>query len=209
MSGLNIHQKKNLIIDKLKGALPKNGKMKGGGDFDYHMIDDVHDALRPMLVEAGISFEYSVVESRTLEYAEKRYSKAAGGIADAPRWHNEKLIRMRLVNVSDPSDFIEGVETGYGIDSQDKGPGKATSYAIKTWLVNVFHLKGQPDLEGDTEGGAEYITEGQAIAIHELLQATDSNQRAFLHWIGASSVEAITADQYAKAESALRGKAGR
>lgn len=202
---LNIYQKKNLIIDRLKGALPKTGKMTAGGNFEYHTIDDVHDALRPLFVDMGVSFEYSVEDSRTIEYTEPRFNKATGGVVDAQRWHNEKLLRMRLVNCDDPMEFIEGVETGYGIDSQDKGPGKASSYAVKTWLINLFHLKGQPDLDAQVVD-VQFITPEQVIVLNDLLQATDGDIEKFLAWIQAPSIEAIQASQYEKAESTLKRK---
>jgi hypothetical protein len=192
---LNIHQKKNIIIDEMGGALPKTGRMTSGGSFAYHTIDDVHDALRDLFVKHGVSFECDLIESRTLDYTNAK--KVTQSV-------NEKILRMRLVNCDDPEDCIVGRESAYGFDHQDKGPGKATAYAVKTWLVNVFHLKGQPDL--DAGDAPEYITEQQAIRIRDMLQSLDKPEDSFLNWIKAPNIEAMTQKQYELAVNTMKAK---
>ena len=198
-SELNIHQKKNLIIDALGGALLKTGRMTKGGSYDFHTIDDVHDALRPLVVQYGVSFQYSLADSNQIVQQNSR-----GETQNI----NEKILTMMLVNCDNPEDFISGEESGFGIDFLDKGPGKATAYAVKTWLVNVFHLKGQPDLDGDS-GGVEYINEKQVGTINKLLTETESDMDVFLDWMNVPSVEAITSGKaYEKAEKGLLSKKG-
>jgi len=57
----------------------------------------------------------------------------------------------RFVNVDDATDFIDVQTSGYGIDDQDKGPGKAISYAVKYALLKALGLEtgDDPDLEQD------------------------------------------------------------
>ena len=59
---------------------------------------------------------------------------------------------MRFVNVDDAADFIEVATAGYGIDDQDKGPGKAISYAVKYALLKTLGLESgdDPDEDQDT-----------------------------------------------------------
>lgn len=49
-------------------------------------------------------------------------------------------VKYRIVNVDDPEDFIEVVSCGDGADSQDKGSGKAMTYAYKYMWLRTFSL---------------------------------------------------------------------
>ena len=56
---------------------------------------------------------------------------------------------VRFVNIDDKDDFIDVTTGGYGIDDQDKGPGKAISYSIKYALLKTLGLEtgDDPDTE--------------------------------------------------------------
>ncbi len=56
---------------------------------------------------------------------------------------------IRFVNIDVPSDFFDVPTFGYGIDPQDKGPGKAMSYAVKYALLKALGLEtgDDPDTE--------------------------------------------------------------
>ena len=46
----------------------------------------------------------------------------------------------RMVNVDDPADFIDIASCGDGADTQDKGSGKAMTYAFKYMWLRTFAL---------------------------------------------------------------------
>lgn len=181
---LNLYQRINAVLAEGK-SLQKTGKMSGsGGSYNFHQTDELLSFLRPLLVEHGIHFSYSVVEhaleNRTIE----------GRNGTRHERETVKKIACRLVNVDDPSEIVEGTEIGYGLDSQDKGPGKATSYAVKTWLLNVFMLRGQPDEESietfDGWIGGEMLEEIQSLVLE-----SGSDVAKILKLAKAESVEKI------------------
>lgn len=47
-------------------------------------------------------------------------------------------VQMRIVNIDDPEDEFFVTMFGYGNDSQDKGPGKSISYAVKYCFLKAF-----------------------------------------------------------------------
>lgn len=49
-------------------------------------------------------------------------------------------VKYKMVNVDDPSDFIEVVSCGDGADTQDKGAGKAMTYAYKYMWLRTFGI---------------------------------------------------------------------
>lgn len=53
--------------------------------------------------------------------------------------------KYKMVNVENPDEFIEIASCGDGADSQDKGPGKAMTYAFKYMWVRTFALPSGED----------------------------------------------------------------
>lgn len=49
-------------------------------------------------------------------------------------------IKYRMVNAENPSDYIEIMSCGDGADTQDKGSGKAMTYAFKYMWLRTFAL---------------------------------------------------------------------
>src|SRR6185369_12739279 len=58
---------------------------------------------------------------------------------------------VRFVSIDDPDDRIDVPSFGYGIDDQDKGPGKAMSYAVKYALLKALGMETGDDPDFDQE----------------------------------------------------------
>lgn len=61
----------------------------------------------------------------------------------------EVTIKVVVVNIDKPEETIESTAFGFGIDSQDKGPGKAVSYAFKYAILKLFALETTDDPDND------------------------------------------------------------
>jgi hypothetical protein len=62
----------------------------------------------------------------------------------------ECAMTVRFVNIDAPTDFFDVPTFGYGIDTQDKGPGKAMSYAVKYALLKALGLETGDDPEAES-----------------------------------------------------------
>lgn len=62
-------------------------------------------------------------------------------------------LTVRFQSIDDPNSFIDVPSFGYGIDDQDKGPGKAISYAVKYALLKTLGLEtgDDPDYDQDVQ----------------------------------------------------------
>lgn len=49
-------------------------------------------------------------------------------------------VTYRIVNTENPEEFVEVVSSGTGVDTQDKGVGKAMTYAYKYMLLRTFAI---------------------------------------------------------------------
>lgn len=126
----NLHQRILAIMGEVE-SIQKTSK-KQGLQYDYIAHDTVTGVLHPQLVKHRITIFPEVIDKKH----------------DGNRC--ELVVRFRFFNADNPSDYMDVSTVGYGIDSQDKGPGKAMSYAMKTALLKLFVLEsGEPDNEAD------------------------------------------------------------
>jgi len=58
-------------------------------------------------------------------------------------------VEIEYINIDNPTDKITVTSFGYGIDKQDKGPGKAISYAVKYGHLKALGLETGDDPERD------------------------------------------------------------
>lgn len=125
---LNIHQRLHAVMKKVDYIQKEK---KSGMNYSIVSHDAVTAKIRPELVDQGVIYYPCKIERRQ----------------DGNR--TELDVTVRFVNVDVPSDFIDVSCVGYGIDSQDKGPGKATSYAVKYALLKALGMETGDDPEYD------------------------------------------------------------
>lgn len=82
----------------------------------------------------------------------------------------------RFVNMEKPEEFVEIVTYGDGVDSQDKAPGKAMTYADKYALLKAYKI--QTGEDPDAEGSGELVEKKVRKAEKEL--ATDAEKATFI-----------------------------
>ena len=97
------------------------------------------------------------------------------------------------------------------MDPQDKGPGKATSYAIKTWLINQFSLRGQPDenttaMEGINDA-LGFISDSENATLRQAVEKTGADEAEFFAHFKVEGYEHFTKKQFGVALKLLEAKA--
>lgn len=155
---LNIHQR-ILQVYKEVQTVDKNGKINLPGEGSYKAVnhDDVAALLHMPLANFGILPIPTQSTSKITQWeSEKFYNGKPSG--KKMNFMFETTVSVKFVNADDPSDFIESSATAYAIDSSDKAPGKAYSYAVKTIMLKVFMLESRDneesrDFENENYGG--------------------------------------------------------
>ncbi len=110
--------------------MEKNGKNNNPKNkFDYVTGDDIVNESKRILIKRGILFiptidSHEQVENRT-----------------------QVRVLAKFINVDKPEELFESFAIGYGCDGQDKGPGKAYSYACKYVLAKTLMLNTSDDIE--------------------------------------------------------------
>jgi hypothetical protein len=68
----------------------------------------------------------------------------------------EAVFSVRFENIDNRADYIDVETMGYGVDPQDKGPGKAISYGVKYALLKVLGLETGDDPDEVQDNRADY-----------------------------------------------------
>lgn len=102
--------------------------------------------------------------------------------------------QYRMVNVENPDEFIEIASSGDGADSQDKGTGKAMTYAFKYMWLRTFALPTGEDPDkissAELDDKAKKAVEKQSQYIDEIKQTVILKE---LHRTGYSMAATLKA----------------
>lgn len=152
MTEKNIFQRMAEITAELQ-TVAKNMEVKaGGGTYKAVSERDIIDAVKPAEIAHGV-YSYpcdrEIVETEILE-SENEYN---GKITRKTTFFSRIKTTYRFVNIDDPEDYIETVTFSEGIDAQDKGSGKAMTYADKYALMKAYKIStgDDPDQTASTE----------------------------------------------------------
>ena len=118
---LNIHQRLAAAMSVVQYI--QKDPAKQGMNYATVSHDKVTASVRPALLDAGIVY-----------YPIKCQHTQSGNRAECG-------MTIRFVNIDKPEDCFDVETFGYGVDNQDKGPGKAMSYAVKYALLKTMGLE--------------------------------------------------------------------
>lgn len=126
----NIYQRLHAVMGDVDYVQKEK---KNGMNYSIVSHDAVTAKVRPALHKHGIVYHPSNLRR----------------LQDGNRTEIE--IDVTFVNIDDPNDKITVPSLGYGIDGQDKGPGKAISYAVKYALLKALGLETGDDADLDSQ----------------------------------------------------------
>lgn len=135
---------KILAVMSAVNYLNKDGFVETGKGKGYKALTDekVLAAVRPALVAAGLVILPVKMEQQRTDEQVKAYDESTktNRITDVS-------VTYRIINVEDPKDYVEVVSAGTGVDTQDKGIGKAMTYAKKYAILNSFLIPSGEDTD--------------------------------------------------------------
>lgn len=125
----NIYQRMHAVMQAVSYVQKEDKKVNNQYTFVSH--DAVTAKIRPALIANGI-----ITVPRVTKWQQ-----------DGNR--TECDLEVDFVNIDKPEERLTVSMFGFGIDPQDKGPGKAISYAVKYALLKAFSLETGDDPEKD------------------------------------------------------------
>ena len=178
---MNIFEKMSAITNEL-GVVAKNLNVDMGGGRSYKAVQekDILDAVKP-LEEKYRVYSYPVarnITDRDILVKESEYKEKITRT-------NTLFMRIetiyRFVNMDNTQDYIETITYGDGLDTGDKAPGKAMTYADKYALMKSYKIAtgDDPDKDVSPENGyskktnEEPITDEQKETIKSMFTTDD------------------------------------
>lgn len=175
MEKLNIYQKMLAISNELE-AVNKSFMVEVSKGRGYKAVSeaDILSAVKPLEEKYGI---YSYPQSRTI--IESKNQSVVDGEKTKLIYFERIETTYVFVNVENPTETISMVSYGDGIDSGDKGVGKAMTYADKYALMKAYKIiTGEdPDKEAsksyqekkEPKEETKFATEKQLELVHNLM----------------------------------------
>lgn len=158
---MNIFEKMAAITAELQ-TVAKNLTV-GFGNNKYKAVSerDILDAVKPLEAKYGV---YSYPVSRTVLESNMLENEKVNGqqVTKTTTFMTRIATVYRFVNVEKPEDYIETITFAEGIDTQDKGSGKAMTYGDKYALMKAYKISTGDDPDQNASEDNHYKKAGKA-----------------------------------------------
>lgn len=160
MSDLNIYQRINAVMKE--NIYLKKGSAGQGTGVQY---DELIAILAPFLVKHGI-----VVTPEKVGDSRSRETKKGTYIFESD-------FNISYINIDKPEDRLVTLVESHSMDSGDKAPGKAITYATKISMLKVFSIEsGDAEESRTSDLDFEVINNDQAMQLYGLLVDSGTNE---------------------------------
>lgn len=178
---LNLYEKIQLVSNDIRNIT--KDMTVGTGSYSYKAVSDIDVTLAVKDAETkhriiSIPIKQDLINSEILKTLKKDGNE---GIT----YVDTIKMTVRIIDLDDITQFIEVESFGKGIDSGDKGFGKASTYARKYALLNAYKIATgeDPDVEKSKEQEAKKSLTEKRIKVEEyLLKNTTAMQEMLKHF---------------------------
>ena len=184
----NIYKKIQAVSNEIK-TIEKN-LVVGRGSSSYKAVGDLDVTLAVKEAETKYGLVSIPVKQ---ELVKTDIIKTAGRDGETYKYVDIVKMTLKIVNIDNPDEVIEVESFGRGLDSGDKGFGKASTYARKYALLNAYKIATgeDPDAEKSKEEKAVGMDEKRSLVINALYNDVEKYQKTMKSF-GHDSVEELT-----------------
>jgi hypothetical protein len=161
--------------------------------------DNVVALLHDLVVEIGILIYPNQISGKLNEPIKVLDSN--GNEKLSPRMY-EGGYTIRFQSVDDKNDYIDVTIEAHALDTGDKAPGKAVTYATKSAMLKMFFLETGEDEESRVEGKRP-ITKTQSDIIIRKLGHDKDRMDKFCAAYGIEAIEDLPKEEFNKATAAI------
>lgn len=164
------------------GAIGKD-KRNQQQNFQYRGIDDVMNALHPVLISNGLFLTPEVLEHKR----EERQTQRGGNLIYS-------IMKIKYTMYAEDGSNVSVVVIGEGMDSADKSSNKAMAIAMKYAMFQLFCIPTEEMVDPDSESPEistpkpEYICYDCGAGIYDI-RRTDGTIRMTADAVADSSLD--------------------
>ena len=153
---MNLFEKMAAITADMD-TIAKNLTVETGKGKGYKAVSerDIVDAVKPLEAKHRVysyPFSRELVESEILE-SESTYD---GKTTKKTTFYTHLRTIYRFVDIDAPDSFIDMCVYSVGLDTQDKGDGKAMTYGDKYALMKAYKISTGDDPDQEASGDYDY-----------------------------------------------------
>lgn len=189
---LNLYQKIQAVANEVM-TIDKDMKV-GTGSYAYKAVSDLSVTKR--VKEAELKHGITSIPVRQELISNEVVRKIVKDGAESITYSFIIKMTTKIVEVAKPENFVEVESFGHGLDSGDKGFGKASTYARKYALLNAYKIATGEDPDAEKSEETKVVTQDkkrddvlnylmqndayrssifQHFSVGEIGQLTDSN----------------------------------
>lgn len=203
MSELNLYQRIQAVSNQIKN-IEKNMTV-GKGNYAYKAVQDIDVVLEVKKAEAkyglvSIPIKQELVKSEIIEVV-----KDGGG--KSIQYMDIVKMTLRIINLDKTDEFVDVESFGRGLDSGDKGFGKASTYARKYALLNAYKIATgeDPDENKSKEQVLVTFDEIKNVVVNYMMLDNTFTQN-ILSYFNVGSVDDMSTEQFQMTYNNLKKK---
>ena len=202
---MNIFEKMQKVTDEIS-VVVKGLNVQVNKTSSYKAVSerDILDNVKPLETKYGIysyPFARKVIDSDTLVKETEFVNARTDDVTTTKT--NTLFMRLetiyRFVNIEKPEEYVDITTYGDGLDTGDKAPGKAMTYADKYALMKAYKIStgDDPDKEPSSENGYKKAVSKEAKATPKQIELLlkiykDDNLNKLLELNNITKIEDIT-----------------
>lgn len=189
MNDQNLYQKIQAVSNEIKN-IEKNMTV-GNGSYAYKAVQDIDVTLCVKDAETkhgiiSIPIKQELIKSETIRTVKKENIESITYV---------DIVKMtvRIINLEKTEEYIDIESFGRGLDSGDKGFGKASTYARKYALLNAYKIATgeDPDDTKSKEQLAIKTPDEKRVIVTNFLLSDNNTCTNFLQRFNKGSVEEL------------------
>ena len=203
MSDNNLYQRIQLVSNEIKN-IEKNMTV-GTGKYTYKAVQDIDVTLEVKEAETKYGLVSIPIKQELVKSEIVKVVKDGGG--ESITYMDIVKMTLRIINLDKPEEFIDIESFGRGLDSGDKGFGKASTYARKYALLNAYKIATgeDPDSEKSKEQKAVTVDEIKDAVTNYMMTDNSYCQNIFSYF-NVGSIEDMNKNQITSTYNNLKKK---
>lgn len=201
---MNLYEKIQAVSNDIRNIT--KDMTVGSGGYSYKAVSDIDVTLAVKDAESkhrliSIPIKQELINSEVIRIQKKNNEESLTYV-------DTIKMTVRIVDLEDTTQFIEIESFGKGIDSGDKGFGKASTYARKYALLNAYKIATgeDPDAEKSKETTTAKTPSDKKILVSNYLNLNVNVLQQTLQHYSVGSIDDLTEKQIGEMYNTLKAK---
>ena len=137
---MNLWEKISQISSEIEYLKKDDVVGTGNNSYKAISIEKVMESVSQKMCKYGVVI-YPIKQDYTrIDEITKGIDFKTKEVVDKVSRISEVNVTYEVVNIHNPNEKIQTVSSGTGVDTQDKGVGKAMTYAFKNMIIKLFAI---------------------------------------------------------------------